>query len=141
MAVKIIQGRDVFLFVGSVAVGCAKEASISVSVAAEDASCKATAGWAEFLPGQKSWTASTNGIKRIFTDPDDDTNYSETQFFAALTGATKLTIKFGTTTTGEQYYTGDCYITSFEAAAPENGAATFAVELTGTGALTLATNA
>lgn len=141
MAVKIISGKDVFLFVGDIAVGCAKEVSIKVAAGSEDASCKATAGWAEFIPGQKSWSASVSGIKRIFTGDDADDNYSATQFFSALTGGTKLTIAFGTSTVGEQQYTGDCYVTSFEETGPQDGAATFSVELNGTGALALVTNA
>lgn len=136
MAVTVISGKDVFLYIGSVLIGCATDVSINVSSEFVDASCKSSAGWNEGKPGMKSWTFSVSGIKRIYTDPDDDTNYSSEQLFAAITAGTLLTIKYGTSTTGHTQYTGTGYLTSWEESAGTDGAATYSAEGTGTGALT-----
>lgn len=135
MAIRQIAGKDVFIYIGSVLVGCVQETSISVDSEMLAASCKSSLGWAESTPGEKSWSASLNGVFRIYTDPDDDTNYSAIQLFDAIVAGTKLTIKFGTTTTGDTQFSGDGYLGSWELTGSNGDVSTYSAELVGTGAL------
>jgi TP901-1 family phage major tail protein len=139
MGVRVIAGKDVFLYIGTILVGCATDVSISVNAESIDAACKSSGGWGESTPGTKTWSASISGIYRVYTDPDDDTNYSAIQLFDALDAGTLLTIKFGTATTGDTQFTGTGYVTSWEFTGGIDGAATYSADITGSGALTKTT--
>ena len=136
MAQRVIAGKDVFLYVGTILVGCATDVSLSVNAESIDAACKSSGGWAESTPGTKSWGGSIGGIYKIYTTPDDATNYSAEDLFDAIDAGTALTIKFGTAGTGDTQYTGTAYVTSWELTGGVDGPATYSSDFVGSGALT-----
>jgi hypothetical protein len=139
MAKEIIKAKSVFIYKDGVAIGCATDVSINVDVDTVEASCKDSEGWTESVPGDKSWTADISAIKRIFTDPDDDTNVSSTQIFDSIVDGDTLVLAFGTGVTGHTRYTGTAWVNNWGESAGNSGAATWSASFKGTGPLSKAT--
>jgi TP901-1 family phage major tail protein len=140
MAAEVVKGIDLALSVGGVMVGCARSSSISMSTEMLNAACKEVGAWSASLPGQKSWEISTDGVL-VVDVPEDAAQYRGFDFVKAWLAGTKLAVKFGTDKTGHQVFNGDVYISNVEMTGEYEGEATYSVSLTGTGPLTLTTNA
>ena len=83
------------------------------------------------MPGTISWTMSTSAL---FTDAN---NYDA--LFKKMTARQPVEFKFGyvTLNTAKSYYSGTGYITSLELSAGNNEVASFSIEISGNGKLTL----
>lgn len=136
MAGTTIAGNKVRLYVGTIMVGCATSASLSLTKEMLDAACKASGDWSESTPGMKSWTASLEGVYKQYDTTEETTNTSVLDFFTLFNDDTKLTIKFGTDVTGDTRFSGECYITDLEITGADGENATYSVEMTGTGPVT-----
>lgn len=115
-------------------IGKMTSASLAVSMATRDTSTKDSAGWMEVLEGQKSWTLSGEGLV-VYSNsgkatPDD--------LFTFVSNRTKVYVKFGSTTSGEQAYSGQGYFTEFSNDAGFEDNATFSFSFQGTSTLTQA---
>lgn len=131
-----VAGKDQFLYINDIIVGCATTSSLQVSVDMLEASCKSTGGWKARKPGQKSWKVSLSGVQKTYATGDAATNYSVDQFFSALLAGDVLPIKWGTAVVGSQKYEGDGYVVSWTEEAPTDGLATYSIEIEGTDELT-----
>lgn len=147
---KTVSGKDLAIFLGANMIGCATEVSLSMERAEEAVTCKASAGWAEVLVGEKSWGASASGIVKYYaatgTPAPESVNEGIEDFFTYWNDGTLLTLKFttqsaGVAVVGDPNWTGTVYITSVEQTAGLDGAATYSISFKGTGALTKAANA
>lgn len=138
-----VLGRDIMMYVDKdgagigapVAVGCAQSSTLSLSTEFIQASCKGDSGWNEGVPGAKSWTMSTDGLYQL------DANMGVIDFFDLWNNKTKVTLKFGTATTGDEQFQGEAYVVSLEMNAPNGEEATYSVSFQGTGAITKITAA
>lgn len=136
---KLVSGKDLAIFIGSNMIGCATEVSLSLEVATDEVTCKASGGWTEVTPGTKSWSASASGVIKYYDTTDESTNEGVDDFMGYLIAGTKLTIKFstqadGVSIVGDKYWSGEAYITSVEQTGGD-GNATYSISFTGTGAL------
>lgn len=128
MATKTVQGKDLLLFVGGVPIGCATEVSFSSSVAMIEAACRETGNFYDAEPGMFTATLSASGFARIDT-PADATQNRYWNLADLHLNKTKVAWIFGTDVDGEMELYGDAYITSYEQSAPQDGNATYSVEL------------
>jgi predicted secreted protein len=140
MATKIINGTDLALSVGGVLVGCATSSSLSVSTEMIDAACKESGSFYDALPGMHTATLSTDGLVKIDV-PADATKYRAFDFGQAQLNKTLIAWKFGTAASGEKYYSGNAYITSFELSGEDKQNATYSVSLQVVGTFSIGTNA
>lgn len=126
-----INATDLLVYVGNDAIAHSQEATLTVSADLPDASTKDSAGWAEHIHGQKSWSISVSGLV------DYTSSYGNEAIYDALTNGTSLTVKFSTETSGHYYWQGSARFNSYEQSAPNEAPLAYSAELTGTGALTL----
>jgi len=125
-----ILAKNMKIYIGSAAIDCQVNASMSLSTATFETTCKDSAANSEFLPGVKSWTISGSGNLKF----DATTNWSV--LFAAWTNRTSTALVFQTAVSGDKKYSGNAYITSLSLTSNGNDeAVTFDFEFQGTGAL------
>jgi TP901-1 family phage major tail protein len=136
----IINGTDLVVFVhnggsaGTIAdytaIAHLQDCSVSPSRGTRDISTKDSAGNAEHLPAQKSWTASASGLYA------QDAAYGYTALFAKFDAGTMVTLMIGDPTDAANLvHKGDAYLTSMPLTAPTEDNATYSVEFQGTAAL------
>jgi len=93
-----------------------------------------TGGWKEYLTGELGGTISVEGLY------DHSATDNVSTAFADMVAGTSLTWKYGTTTTGEKYLTGEAIISNVTYGGDKNDAATYSITLQITGAVTEGTN-
>ncbi len=150
MADTIIKGRDLMLFNNDKSIAYATNHTFTMTANTSDVSSKDHGIYGGTEVTSFSWEIQS---ENLYTEQA----YNDL-FDAMLAGAsgTKLTVKFGlksetgdgTVVDGDYpnwtpkatgYYTGDCYITSLTANAPNGENATYSVTLTGVGKIERAT--
>lgn len=131
----IINGKLLRLYIADVAVSKATECTLSISVGTRGSSHKDSGGWEDSLSSIKSWTMSTSALYAL-----DSTN-SPQSIAAAVLAGTPVAVRFTTDVTGDTYYSGTGIITKFDVNAPNEEDSTFSIEIKGSGALTIGTEA
>lgn len=110
------------------------DATLSFSMATRDATTKDSAGYEEVLEGLRSWEISGTAMLAF----DAANGVDELSVIALARTAT--TIRFSTNVSGDTFWSGTGYITSFEPSAPgQEETATFSFSFKGTGTLTQGT--
>jgi predicted secreted protein len=138
----VFNGTNLVVLVGSEVIAHATSCSLSVSADLPDATTKQSGGWAEEIPGLRSWSLTTDGLATV--EPTG-TNYVVGDIFSALNGRTKLAVKFttangSTAIAGDLYWEGDAYVESIDMTGDMESPVTYSVSFTGTGDLTQGTN-
>jgi predicted secreted protein len=124
-----MNGTDLLIYVGGVAVGHSTSSSININADMIDATTKGSAGWKDVLPGLKDWSMDVEGL----VDYGQVEGFSEC--FANVANGTQIVAKFGTEVTGDVRYTGNAYVSSLSQSAPMEDVVTYSFTLTGDGAL------
>ena len=121
------------LYNGSYLLGLSTSCSVTMNREMRDTSNKDTAGWKKVLPGQKSWTMSSEHLY------NPSGNYNLAYLVGLWTNGTALTVNFKSVSapTQDYYFTGTAYITNVQMNAPNEGNVTYTIQLQGDGALTL----
>ena len=136
----IINGTDLVVFVhnggsaGTVAdytaIAHLTDCSVSPSKNTRDISSKSSAGNAEHLPAQFSWTASASGLY------SHDAAYGYSQLNTLFLAGTKVTLLIGDPTDGANLcHKGDAFLSSLPIQMPNEDNSSYSVEFTGTGSL------
>jgi TP901-1 family phage major tail protein len=105
--------------------------TMSVNADLFETTSKESGGWKSVMPGLRDVSYSGEGL----ADFAAGANYTLTEIFAAYNARTLLSVKF---TNGTNTFTQSGYIASFEVSGPMEDVATYTIEVTGTGVLTLA---
>jgi predicted secreted protein len=134
MTAGTVEGNIIGIYVDDVLIACATSATIDLSTALTDSTCKDNDGAEQVLPGQKSWTMALDGMLAF------DATYGWVDLVAAWDASTLLVVKWGDEEVGDESYTGSAYIDSLSASAPLNEVTTYNVNFRGTGTLTIDTN-
>lgn len=128
----IINGTDLLVYVGTTAIASATSHTLNIGNDMRDTSNKSSAGWKEQLAGQRNWTIDGEGLFSF------DAAYGFTQLFTLMTNRTKVTVKFAGPS-GDKKWSGDAFLSSLSASAPNEDNTTYSFTFEGTGALTEAT--
>jgi TP901-1 family phage major tail protein len=104
--------------------------SMSVNADLFETTSKESGGWKSVMPGLRDVSYSGEGL----ADFAAGANYTLTEIFAAYNSRTLLSVKF---TNGTNTFSQSGYIASFEISGPMEDVATYTIEVTGTGPLTL----
>ena len=138
----ILNGTDIKVYDSStgILVAYAQNGSMNLNLSLREITNKESAGWKESLEGLRDFSidldgayAWTDSSSVVLTNGSDDLALSN-----IITNRTALTVKFGTTTTntGDTYYSGSVFLTSFSVSAGTEETATYTMSFEGTGALT-----
>jgi predicted secreted protein len=126
----IINGTDLLVYVGGVAILGATTHSLSLARATRDTTNKDTASWQTVLSGRKNWSISGSHMFSF------DAAYGHSQLFALLDAGASVTVKFSTDTAGNKHWSGSAVITKLDIEAGDDANTTYSYEFAGTGALT-----
>ena len=138
----ILNGTDIKVYDSStgILVAYAQNGSMNLNLSLREITNKESAGWKESLEGLRDFSidldgayAWTDSSSAVLANGADDLALSN-----IITNRTALTVKFGTTTstTGDTYYSGSVFLTSFSISAGTEETATYTMSFEGTGALT-----
>jgi hypothetical protein len=92
----LINGTNLTIKVGGVAILKATSASLELSVDLPDATTKDSAGWSEFFAGVRSFTLSSDGLVDYATSASVETD----ELVALLIARTAVAVEFSTSTSG-----------------------------------------
>jgi TP901-1 family phage major tail protein len=106
--------------------------SMSLNADLFDTTSKESSGWKSVMPGLRDVSYSGEGLADFTASA---TKYTLTEIFNAYNSRTLLSVVFTNTV---NTFTQSGYISSFELSAPMEDVATYTIEITGTGVLTLA---
>jgi TP901-1 family phage major tail protein len=135
-----LNGTDIKVYDSStnILVAYAQSGTLNVNHSTRDISNKESAGWAEAMEGARNWDISVDGAY-AWTDISGSalTNGADDMLNTYIITRTSVVIRFGnvTATTGNIYYEGTAWLTSFSVSAPTEDTATYSLSFTGTGAL------
>ena len=131
----LINGTNLVIKVGGVAILKATTASLEISVDMPDATTKDSAGWAEFFAGVRSFTLSSDGLIDYATAAAVETD----ELVAMLIARNTVAVTFATATAGDMLLSGNAYVSSISQTADMESPSGFSVTFQGTGALTQST--
>lgn len=134
--VGTVLAKNMAIYVGDtpdVLITCQIDATLSMSTATFDTTCKSAGAWADSNAGTKSWTMSGTG------NFADDATYGFLDLQALWVGGTTAEFIMSTGATGDTEHYGNGIITELELNSSGNDAAvTFSFTVTGKGVLTSA---
>lgn len=128
-----VNGTKIGLYVGGVLVASATSHTLNIEANMIDVSSKDSAGWAEFIGGQKTWSIDGEYLFHF----DAANGYEE--LYDSWNARTSVTAMFSTEVSGDIKFSGSAFVTSLPLEAPMEDATTYSVSLQGTGALTKGT--
>ena len=142
----IINGTDLKVYDSStkILVAYAQTASITINMDTRDISNKESGGFAESLEGQRNWEVTldgayawTNPANTVLTNASDDL-VLKYMLDAGANTREAFVLRWGNTdgNTGDTYYQGSAFLTSFSATGGTEDTATFSMSFAGTGAIT-----
>lgn len=128
-----LDGKDIVLQFENITLVGRTTGSINFTADMLDATTADSAGWKEFISGEKNATLSVGGLydPEAAEGADDAIGY--------LIAGTQLTWKYGQTTSGGTYYTGEALISSVTIQGDKNTVASYTIEIQNTGTVTPAT--
>lgn len=95
-----------------------------------DATSHESSGFREVIAGSANWTATADYLTV-------QTNTTQKNAYDLLYNQTKVSGEFiPTGSSSDGYYTGSCYVTSWDLGAPHDGVTASNISIVGTGALT-----
>jgi predicted secreted protein len=125
----ILNGTLLGIYVGGTLVSHSTSNSISISHSPRSATSKDSGGWSDNLEGLREWSGEGEAYLAL------DATYGLNDLVTIMKGRTKVTIRFSTEVTGNQYFEGQAYLDSISADSSPEESATFSYSFTGTGAL------
>jgi predicted secreted protein len=130
----ILNGTDLVVQVGGTAITHATSASINFNMETREATTKDSAGYTEVLSGLRSVTIDVEAMTAL------DATYGFEDLYSVWENRTELTLKFGTTETGDQTYQVNGYMTSLAVSSGVEDSSTFSASFQCTGTVTEANN-
>lgn len=133
-----IPGKNVFLSVNGIIVGCIKQASFEVTTSVIDATTKCSTDpntgilWQENVPNINSWKTSGNGLQPVVTSGGQPDEFSMQQLMAAQFQQ-QTGYAVWEDIDGQYMYGGDVIFTSTKTDSNFDDLTSFDFELTGTG--------
>jgi len=122
-----IDGKLMVLQIEGVTIVGRTTGSINFSADMLDATTADSAGWKEFVAGEKNATISVGGLY----DPAAAEGVEEA--IAYLVAGTQLTWKYGQTAAGASYWTGEGLITTVSIQGDKNTLTSYTIEIQNTG--------
>jgi TP901-1 family phage major tail protein len=129
----VISGTDLGVYTGTgtpALLSAATSCAINISRDMRDTSNKDSASWKKVLPGQKSWTVSSENLYI----PSATNGYYV--MFQAMVAGTAIVLTWKTTNASDIIFSGTAYIASLSKTSPNEGNVSYSVNFQGDGAIT-----
>lgn len=132
----IVNGTSLRLYKDSTAIGHATTCELQVSREQREILTKDSpgGGWREGKPGRKSFTMSTEALFSY-----DTANVAPSALFDALNNGTLMLFRFTTSSSGDTYWEGSAYCTSWAVNAVVEENVSYTATFEGNGALSSGT--
>jgi hypothetical protein len=140
MALVVEQGYNLQISIDGTIFGCARTVSFGAEREDKDATCTASKGTKESVPGQKSYSLSADALERVATGTNIPTEVTSKDLEDLFESGALFDWEFGSTTSGAQRKAGKAYVKSYTHSAGATDDATFAVVFTVTGDVTYTVN-
>ena len=121
------------LYVGGTLISNSQSFDLTLDNETFDVTNKDSGGWAEKLPGVRSWSMSGSAFLAF------DSTYTIDDLYALISGRTVSNLRFSTEISGDLYYHGNGYLTNINVTAGTEDGVTYDFSFEGTGALTEST--
>tara|TARA_R100000995_G_C3482748_1_gene125070 strand:+ start:233 stop:667 length:435 start_codon:yes stop_codon:yes gene_type:complete len=138
----ILNGTDIRLYdsTTNILVAFAQNGSINLNLSLREITNKQSGGYKESLESTRDFTIDIDGAY-AWTDASGSALTNGADDLALtniITNRTPLVVRFGNTggATGDTYYQGSVFLTSFSVSAGTEDTATYSMSFEGTGALT-----
>lgn len=132
MTSDVIHAGDIGVYIDGTLIAHCTSATLNVSAAMRDTTSHDSGGWRTILPGLKEWSIDCDALLAY-----DSGNEMQSDLFTLLSAGTQATIKFSTEATGDDRYTGSCYVASTPIQVGNEGEnATYSSTFEGDGTLT-----
>ena len=128
----VINGTDILLYVGGIAISYSRSCSIAISgPGTMEVNHKDSGNWMTKLKKKGiTWTASADGMFAF-----DGAGISMRELYDVLNGLTSVTIKMSTADAADPLFTGTAVCTGYNVDAPLDEGGTFSAEFEGLGKL------
>lgn len=126
---SIINGTDLIVYVDDVAIAGSTSHTLNVGNDMRDTSTKSSAGWKDQLPSQRNWTIDGEALFSFVG------SVGFTNLFTLLNSKTRVVLKFTTGGSTTTRWTGNAYLSSLSANAPNEDNTTFSYTFEGVGLL------
>jgi len=128
----VINGTDILLYVGNVAISYSRSCSIAISgPGTMEINHKDSGNWMTKLKKKGiTWTASADGMFAL-----DGAGINMRELYNVLNGLTTVTIKMGTSDATDAFFSGSAVCTGYNVDAPLDEGGTFSAEFEGLGKL------
>lgn len=128
-----INGTLYLTTIDGVALAYSQSAELSINQELFDTTTKSSSGWAEHGNGLRDWTISVEGLV------DFSASANVVTLNGMIANRSQATVVFTDSATGDRKWTGTASLASLTISAPMEEAVSWSGELTGTGALAMAT--
>ena len=115
-------------------IGHATSSSFSFSMDTPESTSKDSGGYVTHIAGARSGEVSFDGLVAYDSSWDID-NFID-YMIGSSNGRSSLHVSWGTATTGDKYYTAECYVSSIEYSGEAEAPVTYSGTLTITGSIT-----
>lgn len=144
MASTVFNGTDLVLKIvadgGTLEpIGHSTSCTLSITNDMPEATSKDSAGYAEVIAGLRSFEISFDGLVDYTDEATGSTNADG--IITLVNSRSKIDFSFGTAVSGDQLISGEGFISSIEVTGEMESVTTYSGTITGTGSLTIATNA
>ena len=129
-----LEGTLWLFYVDGVAISHSQSGSVEFSTESRNLNTKDSGIWNEIAPTIISGSGSCDGLVAL------DATYGIEQMFTAMKNRTKIGLKFSTNVKGDKYFSGNAYIMSMSADAPDKDNTTYSVSFEFTGEVSHLTN-
>lgn len=128
-----INGTDLLVYVGAVAIAHSTSATLSIEQDLPDATTKGSGGFADHINGLKSWSIDFDGLV------DYASSYGVEELFNNLKNGNNVVVKFSTEASGDSYWSGTASCSSLTMTAEMEAPVSFSGTFVGKGALAMTT--
>ena len=133
----VINGQLFAVYAAGTKIAYATSASISMNHNLRDTSTKDSSGWRDQMEGQRDWEVSCEGMLIFAESGGAIAGLTMDELYSTyIETRTEFTLKFSTEVTGDLRWTGQAWMTSLSADAPNEDSSTWSASFSGTGALT-----
>jgi predicted secreted protein len=117
----VISGNRVLVFANDEAIACTTGATLSITNAEIETTCKDDDGAVTRTPGNQDWNIQVSGNSKF------DAAFGIRDLNPIAKNKSTVTVRFGTENADDPYWEGDAFISSYSFDAPLNAASTWSI--------------
>lgn len=135
LMVYVVQGANIR------AMGYSTSCTLSVSHDTRSTTNSVSGGWQSRMAGDRDWEVSVDAFVSMVGNPTNPTNQNFYSLYTAyIENRIMFLLKFGNAISGDYYYEGDAFMSSFEISAANEESTTYSMSFVAAGPLTQSQN-